>query len=313
LPLSISTIIPLVREVFIFRPPRRSGIIIHGVVVLFLSIIGMFGLWQASLALSGPTFLVFLLISLLAIAFIPTTIYRIYALQRARYTLARDGISLYWGLRREDIPINMVSWVGTAEKYGNSLHKPFVRIPGAVLGVKSQADGKQVEFLAARDSDLVMIATPNRIFAVSPSNSEEFLQTYRKLAEYGSLEPIQSISDYPTFLLSRSWSDLPARILLIISALLAFGLILWVSLSISNHPQISLRLNTIGSPIDLVPGIRLLLLPVLNTFFFITDLLLGLFFYRREDTKILAYLMWASSTLTSLLFYGAVYFILQAA
>jgi len=54
------------------------------------------------------------------------------------------------------------------------------------------------------------------------------------------------------------------------------------------------------------------LLPVLNTFFFITDLLLGFFFYRREDTRSLSYLMWASSALTSILFMGAVYFILQA-
>jgi Bacterial PH domain len=310
--MSNSTIIPLVREVFIFRPPRRTGIIVHSIAVAFLSIIGVFGLWQASLAESGPTFLVFLLVALLAIAFLPTLIYRMYALQRARYTLARDGISIYWGLRREDIPINLVNRVGSAEQNGMVLQKPFLRIPGAVLGVKSQTNGKPVEFLAARDTNLVMITTPDKIFAISPADSSEFLLTYRKLAEYGSLVPIQSVSDYPTFLLSRSWSDLPARLLLITSALLALGLILWVSLSISNHPQISLRLTTNNAPVELVPGIRLLLLPVLNTFFFITDLLLGLFFYRKEDTKILAYLMWASSALTSLLFYGAVYFILQA-
>jgi hypothetical protein len=95
--------------------------------------------------------------------------------------------------------------------------------------------------------------------------------------------------------------------------LLAIGLILWVSLSIPSHPQISLRLNTDGSPVEPVPGIRLLLLPVLNTFFYITDLLLGLFFYRRSDTRSLAYLMWTGSILTSILFAGAVYFILHAA
>jgi hypothetical protein len=235
-----------------------------------------------------------------------------YALLQARYTLARDGISLYWGLRREEIPINSVNWVGSAEQNGMIIRKPFLRIPGAVLGVQTQADGKPVEFLAARDTNLMMIVTPDRVFAISPADTAEFLNTYHKLAEYGSLAPIQSISDYPTFLLSRSWADRPARVLLITSAFLALGLILWVSLSIPNHPQISLRLNTGSSPVELVPGIRLLLLPVLNTFFFIIDLLLGLFFYRRADTKSLAYLMWVSSALTSLLFFGAVYFILQA-
>ncbi len=300
------------REVFIFRPPRRNGIIVQGLIALFLSIIGVFGLWQASLAESGPTFLVYLLAALLSIAFIPVLIYRMYALQRARYSLARDGISLYWGLRREDIPIDHVNGVKSVDQNETALRKPFVRIPGAVLGVQPQADGTAVEFLAARETNLVMIVTAERSFAISPANPLEFMHTYRKLAEYGSLVPIQPVSDYPTFLLSRSWADRPARVLLISSAILALGLILWVSLSIPTHPQISLQVNTEISPAELVPGIRLLLLPVLNTFFFIMDLLLGLFFYRRTDTKSLGYLMWASSVLTSLLFYGAVYYILQA-
>jgi hypothetical protein len=301
-----------VREVFIFRPPRRNGILVQGFIALFLSIIGVFGLWQASLAESGPTFLVYLLAALLAIAFIPVLIYRMYALQRARYSLARDGISLYWGLRREDIPIDHVNGVKPVDQNEAALRKPLIRIPGAVLGVQPQADGTAVEFLAARETNLVMIVTAERSFAISPANPLEFMHMYRKLAEYGSLAPIQSVSDYPTFLLSRSWADRPARVLLISSALLALGLILWVSLSIPTHPQISLQVNTEISPEELVPGIRLLLLPVLNTFFFITDLLLGLFFYRRTDTKSLGYLMWASSVLTSLLFFGAVNYILQA-
>jgi hypothetical protein len=285
---------------------------VHGLAVLFLTIIGVFGLWQATLAESGPPFLLYLLIALGAVALIPVLIYRIYALQRARYTLARDGISLYWGLRREDIPINHVNWVGSVDQNGMVLRKPFLRIPGAVLGIQAQADGTPVEFLAGRDTNLVIIVTPERTFAISPADPDEFLQTYRKLSEYGSLVPIQSVSDYPSFLLSRSWADRPARVLLITSAVLALGLIIWVSLSIPSHPQISLRLTTNNEPVELVPGIRLFLLPVLNTFFFITDLLLGLFFYRREDTKSLAYLMWAASVLTSILFFGAVYFILQA-
>ena len=301
------------REVFIFRPPRRNGIIFHGYTILVLAFIGVYGLWKASLAESGPTFLAYLLGAMLVIAFIPGLIYRMYALQRARYELARDGISLFWGLRREEIPIDHVNWVGSAEQYEKGLTKPSLRMPGAVLGVQTQTDGTVVEFLAAGDTNLVMIETPNRTFAISPANQTEFLQSYRKLAEFGSLAPIQSISDYPTFLLTRSWANRPARILLISSALLALGLIIWVSLSIPNYPMISLRFYPDGSPVELVQGVRLLLLPVLNTFFFITDLLTGLFFYRREDTKSLAYLMWVSSALTSLLFIGAVYFILQSA
>ena len=285
--------------------------ILHGSVLLFLVLVGVIGLWRASLAESGPGFLLFLSISIVSFVLIAGLLYRIYALQRARYILARDGISLYWGLRHEEIPINLVNWVGSAEQNKMSISKPFLRLSGAVLGIKTQADGKAIEFLAARDTKLVLIVTPTKVFAISPAKENEFLQTYRRLAEFGSLSPIPSISDYPTFLLARSWADRPARILIISSVILTVGLILWVSLSIPNHPSTALRLNSNGTPVELASGIRLLLLPALNTFFFITDLLLGLFFYRRQDTKSLGYLMWASSVLTSLLFSGAVFFILQ--
>ena len=285
--------------------------ILHSITLLILAAIGAVGLWRASLAISGQSFLVYIVIAFIAIGITPLVIYQVYALQRARYVLARDGISIYWGLRREEIPINLVNWVGSADQNRMKLSKPFLRIPGAVLGVQIQADGKEVEFLAARQTKLVLIVTPERIYAISPANENEFMQTYRRLSEFGSLAPIPSISDYPTSLLVRSWADRPARILIITSVVLALGLILWVSLSIPGHPQTALRLNTDGSPVELVPGIRILLLPVINTFFFIADMLLGLFFYRRADTQPLGYLMWASSALTSLLFTVAVFLILR--
>lgn len=285
--------------------------IVHGISALILAAIGGVGLWRASLAESGQSFLVYVVVAFIALGLTPLVIYRMYALQRGRYILARDGISIYWGLRREEIPINMVNWVGSADQNRMKLSKPFLRAPGAVLGVQTQPDGKAVEFLAARDTKLVMIVTPERIYAISPADENEFLQTYRRLSEFGSLAPIPSISDYPANLLARSWADRPARILIIISIVLALGLILWVSLSIPGHPLTALRLNPDGSPVELVPGIRILLLPVINTFFFIADMLLGLFFYRRADTRSLGYLMWASTALTSLLFSGAVFFILR--
>jgi hypothetical protein len=51
---------------------------------------------------------------------------------------------------------------------------------------------------------------------------------------------------------------------------------------------------------------------VLNAFFFLADMLLGLFFYRRPESQVASYLLWGSGVLTALLFLGAVYFILQA-
>jgi hypothetical protein len=286
--------------------------LLHSAGILLLALLGAFGVWKAAVAETGPTFLVYMLIAIVTIGFIPLLVYRMYALQQAQYILARDGISLYWGLRREEIPINKIAWVVSNDQNRMVLSKPLIRLPGAMLGVRVQPDGKSVEYLASRDTNLVTIVTDERIFAISPMDVAGFLTTYRRLSEFGSLTPIESASIYPTFLLARAWADRPARILLFASAALALWLIIWVSLSIPNHTMTTLHLNSDGSAVELVPGIRLLLLPFLNTFFFISDLLLGLFFYRRRDTQSLGYLMWASSVLTSLLFMGAVFFIIQA-
>jgi hypothetical protein len=57
--------------------------------------------------------------------------------------------------------------------------------------------------------------------------------------------------------------------------------------------------------------LRLLLLPVINTFFVLADLSMGLFFFRREESQPFSYLLWGSGVLTPLLFLIAVFSILR--
>jgi hypothetical protein len=54
-----------------------------------------------------------------------------------------------------------------------------------------------------------------------------------------------------------------------------------------------------------------MLLPVFNTIIFLVNLFLGIALFRREETQPLAYLLWMTSVVTSLLFLAAVYFILD--
>jgi hypothetical protein len=46
----------------------------------------------------------------------------------------------------------------------------------------------------------------------------------------------------------------------------------------------------------------LLLLPVLNTFFYMAESLFGLYFFRSDETRTLAYLLWGSGLFTAILF-----------
>jgi len=51
---------------------------------------------------------------------------------------------------------------------------------------------------------------------------------------------------------------------------------------------------------------------VLNTLFFVSDLFLGLFLFRRESSQPMAYLAWGMGAVLPLLFAAGIFFILRA-
>jgi hypothetical protein len=315
-----------VDDTYDFSPPQKIGFIFNLVILLILSGAGAWSIFQASRTEVGTTFLLYLLAGLLAIGLIPAFAYRLRALLGAFYKLHRDGICLKWGLRAEDIPMDKVLWVNHAHDMEPAVPLPLVYWPGSVLGTRRTKDGIVVEFFAARPTSLVLVATEERVFAISPEDPEAFQATFKTLAQQGSLAPLPAKSIYPSFLTTRVWKDKIARAMLLSGVGLSLALLIWVSLIIPGKSQIPLDLSPESQPVDFVPSIQLLLLPALNTVFLGADLLLGLFFFRRADIqessgpeqpdqrwgKTLAYLLWGSAVLTALLFMGAVFFILQA-
>jgi hypothetical protein len=300
-----------VSETFTFRPPRTQGLVYHLLAVLLLAAAGFLGLLQASLAEVGPAFFLFVLPAFLALIFGPVLLYHAYSLWGASYTLERDGIRLQWGLRTEDIPMDTVLWVRPEAALREHLPVPFWHWPGAVRGQRYLRDGTPVEFLAARPGNLLLIATSGRMYAISPTQPEEFLQAFQTLAELGTISPVAKHSIYPTFLLSRLGSDRRALALIFSGLALSLVLLAWVAMSVRTRATITWQAPTIQAA-ESVPAVRLFLLPVLHTAIFIADTLLGLFFYRRAETQLASYLLWSAGLLTAVLFLGAVFFILRA-
>jgi hypothetical protein len=310
-------------DVAVFLPGRRLGILFQLIAILLLGGAAAYGLWSASQADIGPLFLLYLSPALLSIFAVPLLAYRLYALQSAGYTLERDGIHLRWGLRIEDIPMTQVLWVSAAQEVSPSPPLPWLRWPGAVLGVrhsparhvaKQDTSGAQdVEFLASSSRGLVLIATPQRIFAISPNHPEAFLSAFDRFIEMGSLDPAAARSVYPALLVFRVWAARPARSLLIASLVLSLLLLIWVSLAIPAREQVRLGFLPNGEPGEAVPAVRLLLLPVISGLFVVVDWFAGLFLFRRADTENLAYLLWANSVLAPALSLIAVFFVLSSA
>jgi hypothetical protein len=294
-----------------FEPPRRVGTLFQAAVIIVLATSIAWLFFQAIQADLGPTFLFYLLVAVLLAIPLPVLLYRLYSLQRASYILERDGIHLQWGLRTVDIPMPDVLWVHLNEDLDHPLAMPLLRWPGSVVGVRRDRELGTIEFMCSETRRMMLIATPERVFAISPGDRNAFLRAFQKQTELGSLTPVHAHSVYPTFLLAEIWTSTPARILLGLGIVLSVTLFIWVSQAVSTHPELSLGFQPGGIPLPPVASVQLFLLPVINVTIFLVNLITAIFFYRRNENHPLTYLLWGSSVVTGSLFLLAVYFILQ--
>jgi hypothetical protein len=318
-------------ESYEFNPSQRVGIVFNTVVLAILLTVVGGGFLLATRAVVSLFFLIFLIPALVALTLMPVFLFRAYSLYRAQYILKRDGLSLRWGLRGEDIPMNEVMWVYPAYAWDYPLPRPWIHWPGSILGTRRLPNGVFVEYMAGDTQNLVLVATIRRIFVISPSNLDEFMRTYLSLAELGSLTPLPARSTYAASLLTRVWEARAARILLIAGIVLSVLLLVFVGIALPFRDTVSLGFRPDGTPRDLVPSVQLILLPVLNISIYVADLLAGMFFFRQGEQKApvepaqadelregegtianigteMAYLLWVSSVVTGLLFLGALYF-----
>ena len=292
-----------------FPPPKRFGLVLHAIIVLVLGGISAFGIGNLNSAQVGPSFVTSLLVALLAFALIPFFGYRAYALLRADYYIDRDSLAVLWGLRVEDIPLTDIEWVRPASDLTRPLAYPGFRIPGAVLGTRRHPDLGLVEFIASDTRNMILIATSKRVFAISPRNAASLVRTFARATEMGSLIPAEPKSVYPSFVITQAWESPLARFLWMSGLLLNLGLILWVSVLIPSLTQVPFGFTALGAPKNIFPSVRLILLPRLSMVMYAAGVTAGLYFYRWEKQRPLAFIVWASSSLCALLFLMAVLFI----
>ena len=247
---------------------------------------------------------------LIAFAPIPLLAYRAYALFRAEYILDRDSLELRWGLRDEDIPLTDIEWVRSIHDLTHPLILPPLPMAGALLGLRRHRDVGVVEFIASDKKNLLLVATAKRVYAISPADPVEFTQTFARAVELGSLTPAEPRSVYPSFVITEAWQSGWVRYLWLAGLFLNIGLTVWISLLIPLFSQIALGFRP-DRTLDAVPSIQLVILPLVSTFLALAGWVAGLYFYRWEKRRALSVIIWASSTLTSMLFLIAVLFIVS--
>lgn len=285
----------------VFYPFRRNGLLLHIGIALVLAAGSGVCFWQLSLQQGQPSFLWLLLAGILLLFPLPLLLYNIYGLFSASYTLERDGLRLRWGLRAEDIPLQDIEWLRNAEELGFALPLPFIRFPGAILGTRNVEGLGKVEFLAADAQNLLLVATPQRVFVISPADQRAFERAFRRSTEMGSLSPMLAYSTQPVVFLRQILADRAVRVLLAVSAFLLIALLVVVALQLPGRELISLGFDSKGLPREPGPAQQLLLLPLMGAVVLTADLLAGVILYHRWKQHLIAYFLWASSGLTSLL------------
>ncbi|HZW03756.1 MAG TPA: PH domain-containing protein [Anaerolineaceae bacterium] len=289
-----------------YLPPRRAGLVFHALATAASLTGGISALVAALSGAVGTQFVLFLGLGLLLLVPLPLLLYRGLALFRASYNLERDGLRLNWGLRRQDIPLPEIEWVRPAGELGFHLPLPRLHWPGAILGLRTVPELGPVEFMAASTENMLLLATPDRVYAISPEDPRAFIRAFQRAWEYGSLSPLPAYSARPTAFLEQVWQDRLARIPLLVGLVLTLGLVFFVALLIPTSGPLSLGFDPSGQPFPPGPPERLMLLPVLAAFTLAINLALGLFLYRLRARRPIAYLLWVSSALTPLLLLLAV-------
>ena len=292
-----------------FPPSKRYGLILHGIILLVLGGVSGFGFWNLTRAEVGPSFVLYLLMALLAFAPMPFFGYRAYALFKADYYIDRDSLAMLWGLRIEDIPLADIEWVRPAADLTHPLKLPRFRLPGSILGTRRHPDLGMVEFIASSSRNLILIATAKRIFAISPKDAASLVRTFARATELGSLMPAEPKSVYPSFIVTQAWESPVARFLWMSGFLLNIGLVAWIGILIPSLTRVPFGFDAFGAPNDITSSARLILLPLISTLMFIIGLTAGLYFYRWEKTRPLSFVIWISSTICALLFLVAVLFL----
>jgi len=297
-------------------PPRRQGILI-GLFLLGFLLLGMSaGITQLAAGRITPLLGLWTALVILCIPLALLVIYRLYGLINATYVLNRDGFFLRWGLASDEIPLGKIRDVVPLNKISDGLRpKPGIWWPGCVVGIHAVENLGIFEFFSSTPSSRsAVIALEKRNLVISPPNVDDFIQTFHDVARLGSLEEIPEKTARPNFFSAQLWADTLARSLIIIGLIMLLSLLAYISFQVGTLPDVvPFGFDGDGNPDHLVPAAQLIILPLVGGFFWLIDLVMGAWLFRRKNNQPVAYIVWGMSILVGGLLWGAVLQLIQAA
>jgi hypothetical protein len=241
-------------------------------------------------------------------------VYRLYGLVTARYILDRDGFCLQWGFSTEQIPIASIENIIKGNEVQTALNPPFgFNWPGCIVGQKLVKGLGLVEFFATKSAtEQIIIPLNGRSLVISPPDIDSFHQSFLEVVRLGSLEEIPGISIRPDFFSARLWADRLARFLILSGLLLILFLLAYLGFRAAHLPEtVPFGFDRTGQPDIFVPPSQLLLLPLVGGFYWLANLVVGVWLYREERNRPIAYAVWFTGTILGGLLWGAILHLLN--
>ena len=297
-------------------PPKRQGILI-GLFLLGSLIFGIStGTAQLAAGRITPLLGLWTALVIICIPLAILVIYRLYGLLNASYVLNRDGFFLRWGLASDDIPLEKIRDIFPLIEISDDLRpKAGIWWPGCVVGSRDVENLGFFEFFSSSSSARsIVIALEDRNLVISPSNRADFIQTFHEVVRLGTLEEIPEKTIRPNFFSAQLWSDALARSLIMMGLITLLSLLAYLSVQVGTLPEVvPFGFDANGNPDPLVPPAQLIILPLVGGFFWLIDLIVGAWLFRRKENKPIAYIVWGMGILVGGLIWGAVLQLIQAA
>ncbi len=181
-----------------------------------------------------------------------------------------------------------------ASDLGFHLPLPPLTFPGAIIGNRAWRNLEMSSY-RVRPELFLLIATPTKVYA-SRGGHPRFVRLPN--CHRMGAHPAASVLGRTNGVCPQGVGCSARRAASHRRAAADDRTVVLVALAIPGRSSVSLGFDASGAPLEAVPAQLLLLLPVLGIFAFVADLTLGLFFYRRDADRPVAFMLWIASAFT---------------
>jgi hypothetical protein len=254
------------------------------------------------------------LMGLLVVLSVPVLVLLVYEAASGltlRYHLDRNGVAVRWAGNERIIPIRDIQRIVPGNDVESAIvHRRGVRWPGHQRGEGMVPGIGRTRFLATRPlAEQLLLVMPGLAVAISPLDPDGFLAAFESRRSLGPNRLLEQELRQARWLSWPLWGDRNARALLGAAVIFNVGLFGYVSARFPTlDPQLPLHFNRLGYVDRIGTKVELFALPIIALIILGTNLVLGLFLYKRERAG--SYLLWGAAAAVQVLFWLATFSIL---